>query len=143
RPDATTRLTTHEGSPFSYTTSRGLTQMDRIRSQVAEYPDDVLSLLELKNEFMELIVKGSGNSIAGEMLRNIQARVSSFRSKTLSTPGRVKETVKELAAITDAINNGDGPLASKLSKAHVQNAAAIALSYTPATHTSSSPGENT
>jgi len=89
----------------------------------------VAELIELKNAFYDAVIDASGNPIIGEMLANVQARISLLRGVTLSHPGRGSLMVEELTLVVDAINAGDADGAYAASLAHVRSAADIALDH--------------
>lgn len=102
--------------------------MEALNNQSRSKPDDIGALLELKDRFMTAMVEGSKNRVAGEMLGNIHARVSSFRAITLTAPGRIQHTIEELADLVAAIVDRDADRAADLAYVHVSKAAEIALS---------------
>jgi DNA-binding GntR family transcriptional regulator len=88
---------------------------------------DMQSLLERKNDFYRAMIAASGNRVIGEMLHNVQARISQLRLLTLGSPGRHEHTVQELASVVEAIARKDPEAAVAATVIHVRNAAAIAL----------------
>lgn len=89
----------------------------------------VEDMVALKDAFYAELITASGNPIIGEMLANVQARISQLRTVTLSSPGRGRDTTRELQSVIDAIINQDEESAQAASVAHVQSAAQIALSH--------------
>ena len=89
----------------------------------------VEAMLGLKDAFYAELIAASGNPIIGEMLANVQARISQLRAVTLSSPGRGRDTTKELQRVIDAIVKQDEEAAQAASVAHVQSAARIAISH--------------
>ncbi|MEC5293564.1 GntR family transcriptional regulator [Aurantimonas sp. C2-6-R+9] len=77
-----------------------------------------------KNEFYDLLMRGSGNGILSEMLRMLHNRIQLLRVTNFGEPGRMEKAVIELRGIFDAIERHDGPAAHKLSREHIRNAAA-------------------
>lgn len=108
--------------------------------QLAVHGGDLGSTLAIKDAFYAKLLQIAGNPIAGEMLTNIQARISAMRSITLTVPGRLKESVAELSQIVDAIAAGDEALSAALCGEHVRRAHATAEAAVaererdPATH---------
>lgn len=90
-------------------------------------PDDLQSLLQTKNEFYLALIAASGNRVLGEMLHNVQARISQLRLLTLGSPGRHQHTIQELASVVEAIARKDPDAAVAATIIHVRNAASIAL----------------
>jgi len=93
---------------------------------------DLQSLLETKNQFYRALIAASGNRVIGEMLHNVQARISQLRLLTLGSPGRHEHTVQELASVVEAIARKDPEAAVAATVVHVRNAASIALARTDA-----------
>jgi DNA-binding GntR family transcriptional regulator len=86
-------------------------------------------LIELKNEFYGALIEASGNPIIGEMLSNVQARISQLRGVTLKSPGRARHMIAELGRVLDAIEAGDPVRAAAECQAHVDVAMQIALRH--------------
>lgn len=89
--------------------------------------EDLQSLLDTKNRFYQALITASGNRVIGEMLHNVQARISQLRLLTLGSPGRHEHTVQELASVVEAIARKDPESAVAATVVHVRNAASIAL----------------
>ncbi|GAB3615568.1 GntR family transcriptional regulator [Okibacterium endophyticum] len=87
----------------------------------------IMALLDAKDEFIAVVVDGADNEVVGAMLTTVHARVSRLRGVTLRTPGRIPAMMAEMTAIHDAILARDSAAAARLSRQHVENAAAIAL----------------
>jgi GntR family transcriptional regulator, trigonelline degradation regulator len=90
---------------------------------------DLQVLIELKNRFYGALIDASGNKVIGEMLQNVQARISQLRRLTLSAPGRHQRTVQELAKVVEAIRAHDAEAAFAATVLHVKSAATIALQH--------------
>lgn len=105
--------------------------VDELRSPVTE--GDPSALLAAKNHFYDVLMAGPGNALIAGFLRQLNNRVTMMRRLSLSRPGRLRETVAELDAIIDAIEEHNGELAGKLCKLHVENAARIVLDNIPET----------
>lgn len=89
----------------------------------------VADLREEKNRFYDALIAASGNPIIGEMLANVQARISQLRAITLSAPGRTAHMLEELRLIIEAIEEGDAEAATRAAQAHVSAAAEIAVRH--------------
>ncbi len=87
------------------------------------------ALQNIVHEMGVVMMRTSGNPVIGEMLANVQARISQMRSVTLSAPGRLSTMLDELGQVVDAIEAGDAARAEQLCRAHVEAAAAIALTH--------------
>lgn len=89
----------------------------------------VSELIVEKNDFYEALIAASGNPIIGEMLANVQARISQLRSITLGSPDRVPHMLDEIRSVVEAIEAGDPAAATAASLAHVDSAAQIAFRH--------------
>ena len=85
------------------------------------------TLFAAKNAFYDVLLEGSGNETAKQMLRSIHTRVSQLRMTSLADPSRSKESAKEIQEIFTAIQNRQADKAAQLSSAHVHKAAETAL----------------
>ncbi|WP_158253368.1 GntR family transcriptional regulator [Cryobacterium sp. N19] len=101
-----------------------------ISTRAATMP--MAELIELKKEFYRALIEASGNPIIGEMLANVQARISQLRAVTLDSPGRAPHMIAELARVLDAIESGDPVRAAAECQAHVDVATQIALRHAAA-----------
>jgi DNA-binding GntR family transcriptional regulator len=103
-------------------------QLDASLDAIAHLdPTDIHGLLRGKDRFIGVLVAGSGNTVIGEVLSSIHARVSQLRAMTLQTPGRLEATVAELHEIRDAVAVGDAARAGDACRRHVETAGRIAL----------------
>lgn len=80
----------------------------------------------MKNDFYRALITAAHNPAIGEMLENVQARISQLRRLTLSSAGRTLEMYVELEEIVAAIKAKDPALAKLKAELHVQKAAALA-----------------
>jgi len=92
--------------------------------------DDAAStdtLLQIKNEFYAILLRGSGNKVVSDMLTLLNNRITMLRRVSLSRKGRLPHTRKELEAILGAIEVRDARRTKRLCAAHVRKAATVAL----------------
>lgn len=82
--------------------------------------------MDAKAAFYVALLQGAHNQVLQEMLRLIHGRVTTLRAATLSQPGRLSKSAKEIGAIVAAIKKKDADGAANAARAHVQNAASIA-----------------
>lgn len=114
-------------------TNASADQLDLVRGelrkvvQVLQHSEDITAVLLAKDGLMAAMVTGSGNDVAGDLLRTIHTRVSQLRFATLQSPGRTPQTIAELEAVVAAITARDPEAAGAAARAHVQSAAAIAM----------------
>ncbi len=83
------------------------------------------ALLDAKNAFYAIMLEGCGNRVIGEILTQLNNRISVLRRVSLGSPGRLPETLAELADVVAAIERRDGETAGRLAAAHVAKAAEI------------------
>jgi DNA-binding GntR family transcriptional regulator len=81
------------------------------------------SMLNIKNQFYDILIEGCGNLVAGQMLKQLNNRVTVLRRISMAQPGRLPNTLQELEAIVSAIEKRDGDTAARLCGEHVQKAA--------------------
>ena len=103
-------------------------QIQALRSKLKELAlshlaGDKTLLLNVKNEFYNILIEGCGNTVVGLMLRQLNNRVTLLRRISLSQPGRLPNTLKELEDVVAAIEKGDGETAARLCIEHVEKAA--------------------
>ena len=84
-------------------------------------------LIALKNRFYAQLVVVSGNRVIGQMLDNVQARISQLRRLTLGSPDRHQEMVNELGSVMKSILARDPDGAYAACVTHVKSAEAIAM----------------
>lgn len=89
----------------------------------------VEDLLDAKRAFYNALIRASHNTIIGEQLDGVQARISQLRRVTLTQPGRGTQMINELRAVVDAVADRDGDRAYTASVEHVMAAAAIAIGH--------------
>ncbi len=85
-----------------------------------------------KTRFYDILLEGAGNEVAADMLRRIHTRVSQLRVVSLSSAARAKQSIRELREFLDALEARDEEGAWRICVAHVEAAAAAALSSLPA-----------
>lgn len=91
-------------------------------SQASATPKD---LLDAKNAFYAILLEGCGNRVIGDILTQLNNRVSVLRRVSLGSPGRLPQTLSELDEVVQAIERRDAETAAQLAAAHVARAAAI------------------
>jgi DNA-binding GntR family transcriptional regulator len=83
------------------------------------------SILEPKDRFYEVLFAGGGNVALHQTASGLHARVRALRSLSLSVPGRIDESLRELREIMDAIDAGDAERAARACQQHVARAGAV------------------
>lgn len=76
-----------------------------------------------------MLLEGSGNQVAAQQLRQLQARISYLRATSVSQENRRGASNREMEKIVEAIKSGDPLVAHQASVDHVRAAAKVALEY--------------
>lgn len=84
-------------------------------------------LLAIKRRFYDVLLAGARNTYVARMLDQLLNRNMQLRATSLSDPGRLPWTVKELKRIVDAIDRRDPDETFSACREHVQRAADVAL----------------
>jgi DNA-binding GntR family transcriptional regulator len=84
-------------------------------------------LLEAKRRFYAVLLRGCRNAYIGRMLGQLLNRNNQLRAMSLSAPGRLPNTVRELRRIMEAIRDRDGEGSAQACRDHVKAAAVVAL----------------
>jgi DNA-binding GntR family transcriptional regulator len=77
------------------------------------------SLLRAKAGFYSVLFDGCGNRVVNQTLRQLNNRMVLYKRLSLSVPGRLADTIKELEALVSAIEARDPEKASELCDVHV------------------------
>ena len=96
-----------------------------------EEGSDRETMLDLKNQFYDILIKGCGNAIAGQMLQQLTNRVTVLRRISMAAPGRFAQTLAELEAIVVAVESGNAEAAAQLCGEHVKRAVENVLRNMP------------
>jgi DNA-binding GntR family transcriptional regulator len=72
-------------------------------------------------------MRGCGNIFIQQMLTNLHNRVTMLRATSMTHPGRLPQSLKEIRNIAELIGAGDATGAERACIDHIQAAAAIAL----------------
>jgi DNA-binding GntR family transcriptional regulator len=97
--------------------------LERVERQAAKDAP----ILAAKDAFYNVLFEGGGNDALRSIVGTLHARVSVLRSLSLSVPGRLEHSLKELRAIVDAILAGDGDAAAAACVRHVEEAGRAGL----------------
>jgi DNA-binding GntR family transcriptional regulator len=88
---------------------------------------DAVERLAAKNEFYACLLRGCGNVELGQVLGQLNSRVTLLRATSLQQKGRLRQSVLELTALVKALVERDAPAARSAARLHVSNAAEAAL----------------
>lgn len=103
------------------------TTLNQIDTVCAKEPIDYDQLQMLDAKFHLTIVGIVGNRFINQTLHVLQDVMKMSMDTTLRLPGRKEISRKEHNEILDAIENGDGVLAAKITHQHISGARATAL----------------
>jgi DNA-binding GntR family transcriptional regulator len=84
-------------------------------------------VLKAKEVFYDVLLAGCGNSVVAEVLRMLLSRINRLRSASLSRPGRLPESIKELELLVKRVAAKDAEGAEKAAITHVRNAEKAAM----------------
>lgn len=84
-------------------------------------------VLGIKNQFYDVLIDGCGNTVVGQLLRQLNNRVTVLRRVSMARPGRLPQTIRELETLVQAIDDGDEVRAVRLCGEHVRLACANVL----------------
>lgn len=107
-------------------------QIETLRSKVevlrkAYATEDVEAIVSAKQEFYDVLLDGSGNTVVKGILYSLNDRITRLRRVSLSSAKRVKSSMAEIQAVLNAIIRRDGPGAYEASLRHVESATQAAL----------------
>jgi DNA-binding GntR family transcriptional regulator len=88
---------------------------------------DVSEILSAKDLFYGVLYSGCGNAVAPQMLTILNARINLLRRVSLSAPGRLEKSLREMRRLMAAVRKRDGDAAWLAASEHVRNAAEAAL----------------
>ena len=75
------------------------------REEIAEEPDPAFVLLD--ETFHVTLAEAAGNPVVADLLRQVNERIRIVRSQDFMTGGRIRQTIDEHIAITEAVLAGD------------------------------------
>ncbi|HWX50933.1 MAG TPA: GntR family transcriptional regulator [Roseomonas sp.] len=88
---------------------------------------DRMTLLAIKRDFYDVLLRGCRNPMVARMLGQMLNRNSQLRATSLSDPGRLPQTVAEIRRIVQAVEHHDPEGAWEACRLHVRRAAAVAV----------------
>jgi DNA-binding GntR family transcriptional regulator len=96
------------------------------RFAVALGTGDRATIVAAKNAFYACLLAGAGNEILESHARQLQARVSYLWSSSLSHPGRVAQSIREMDGMVSAIERGDADAAEQACRVYLSHAVEVA-----------------
>lgn len=116
-------------------TGEHLERMDAALEEFEQASSEGLNpaqLIGATTTFYEVMFQGCSNDILADILRGLLARVNLLRSRSMSRPGRPKESLKEMRDILSCIREGNVAGAQQAAVIHIRNARAQAKAAMPA-----------
>ena len=104
-------------------------ELRRVYDDLADMVPDAgrQALLDVKQRFYDILLRGCRNTYVARMLGQLLNRNTQLRATSLSDPGRLPHTVRELRRIVEAVERRDPEGARQACLEHVAAAAAVAL----------------
>lgn len=90
--------------------------------RLAAGASDAADQITTASDFYVIILRNCGNKIIEQVQGGLLARVNFLRARSMSLPGRAKQSFEEMSAVFNAIKNRDPKEARKLARQHVVNA---------------------
>lgn len=99
-----------------------LEELQRLLVQIGEYieENDMNKIVEVDTKFHDLLYKASRNNRLVGIISNLREQLTSFRTKSMSYPGRLRETLEEHRQIVDTIAQGNVADAQKAAEKHME-----------------------
>ncbi|MGV6871787.1 GntR family transcriptional regulator [Pseudochelatococcus sp. B33] len=82
--------------------------------------------IEAAARFYEVLLDQCGNSIIRDTLRRLTARINFLRFRSLSQPGRMDQSMREMEQIAATIARGDAEAARQAAREHTRRACCAA-----------------
>lgn len=95
-------------------------------------------LLQAKQRFYEVLLRGCGNRLISEVLLTQLSRVNQLRSASFSAPSRLAESLREIDQLFERIIANDPDGAAAIAADHVRKAEAAAMAALRAQQTPAS-----
>ncbi|MEO6014518.1 MAG: GntR family transcriptional regulator [Devosia sp.] len=90
---------------------------------------DKVALVAAKSSFYDCLMEGSGNVFVRQMLTGLHNRITQLRVTSMTQPGRLEHSVREIRDIVSAIKDRNAQRAAMACKYHVEMASRVALEY--------------
>ncbi|WP_028306563.1 GntR family transcriptional regulator [Desulfitibacter alkalitolerans] len=102
-------------------------QLEKLERKLVEVKNavdnsDLDNIIQYDTDFHEIIYGASRNDRLVQILNNLREQIQRYRTASLASPGRLKDTLKEHQELVDAISTRNVALAQKLAKEHIENA---------------------
>ncbi|WP_196594743.1 GntR family transcriptional regulator [Pectinatus sottacetonis] len=99
-----------------------LEELQRLLVQIGEYIEEnnMNKIVEIDTKFHDLLYKASRNNRLVGIISNLREQLTRFRTKSMSYPGRLRETLEEHRRIVDTIAQGNVSDAQKAAEKHME-----------------------
>lgn len=97
------------------------------RLEEAAMAEDRRRLIEAKAEFYAVLTEGCKNGVVQQLLTQLHNQITLLRATSMTQPGRIEESIRELRDIWNAIAARDGAKAEWACVRHIEQAAKIAV----------------
>ncbi|MFC5751906.1 GntR family transcriptional regulator [Actinomadura rugatobispora] len=91
--------------------------MEAFAEATVEYSDDPVTMLQIKDEFIQVIFTGAGSPVIQRLAEGLRGRVRLLRVKAISAG--YPTSASELREIVAAVRSGDGDEAARLYSRHI------------------------
>ena len=88
--------------------------------------DDLLHMLDLKDDYYGTLLAGARNSVLTGLLEVVHARIYLLRSISMRAQGRARQSLEELRVLTEAAVAENAAAAAEAAITHVRAAAIVA-----------------
>jgi DNA-binding GntR family transcriptional regulator len=88
---------------------------------------DAAARIATTDEFFDVLLQGCGNRVIAEVLEGLHARVNFLRARSMSTPDRARESLKEMQAMLAAFKAHHAGDAARATRLHVRRARDVAI----------------
>ena len=104
-------------------------ELEKFLKQMEHYTNkgNALAFSEMDAEFHELILNICGNNRLIQIHKNLSDQTHRYRIRSLSIPGRLKDSLNEHQEIVEALKRKDSEKADRVSQEHVKNVVANIL----------------
>ncbi len=99
-----------------------LHELHRLLLEIEKYIelDDINKIVKYDTKFHDLLYKASRNNRLVGIIFNLREQLTRFRTKSMSYPGRLRETLEEHRRIVDAIARGNTSDAQRVAEEHIE-----------------------
>ncbi|HHP50800.1 MAG TPA: GntR family transcriptional regulator [Moorella mulderi] len=106
-------------------TEEELEEMERLLMEIGKgvEEENLEYTIEVDTKFHEVLYQASRNALLVKIINNLQEKIQTYRTTSLSMPGRMAEALEEHRRLLEAIAAREVDLAQRLAQEHIENAA--------------------